>query len=155
MKKILSTVRETLMLTALSDLFISLAFFLFATIQSFSSGAEAAISFSQYALILLFAFIFSLSKRILARFELKLVWRTLIHFSISAVAFIVIFVAAGKIAPTPSGIFVFCFLFTAIYAIVFFCCLLVSHLLKKYLGEPENSKEKTNEKKKESYQSMF
>lgn len=155
MKKILFTVRETLMLTALSDLLISLAFFLFATIQSYSSGSEAAISFPQYALILLFAFIFSLSKRILALFEMNLLWRTLIHFFISAVAFIVIFVAAGKIPTTPSGIFVFCFLFTAIYAIVFFFCLLVSHLLGKHLSEPENAKEKPNKKTKESYQSMF
>ena len=151
MKKILSFLRETLTLTAISDLLISLAFFLFATIQGFSIGHEAAISFSQYALILLFAFVFALSKQILQLFELSLLWRTLIHFLISAVAFIIIFIAAGKITPSPSGIFVFCFLFTAIYALVFFSKLLVSRLLKKHCGVPE----KIQELKKESYQSMF
>lgn len=151
MKKVLSFLKETLALTAISDLLISLAFFLFAAIQGFSSGLEAAISFSQYALILLFAFILALSKHILRLFELSLVWRTLIHFVISAVAFIVIFIAAGKIAPTPSGIFVFCFLFTVIYAIVFFLKLLLSHLIKKHCDKPEKAQD-TN---KETYQSMF
>ena len=151
MKKILSFLRETLTLTAVSDLLITLAFFLFATIQGLSTGLEVGISFSQYALILLFAFIFALSKQILQLFELSLLWRTLIHFLISAVAFIVIFLAAGKITPTPSGIFVFCFLFTVIYAILFFSKLLVSHLLKKNFSNSE----KTQEPKKETYQSMF
>ena len=151
MKKILSFLRETLTLTAVSDLLITLAFFLFATIQGLSTGLEVGISFSQYALILLFAFIFALSKQILQLFELSLLWRTLIHFLISAVAFIVIFLAAGKITPTPSGIFVFCFLFTVIYAVLFFSKLLVSHLLKKNFSNSE----KTQEPKKETYQSMF
>ena len=151
MKKILSFLRETLTLTAVSDLLITLAFFLFATIQGLSTGLEVGISFSQYALILLFAFIFALSKQILQLFELSLLWRTLIHFLISAVAFIVIFLAAGKITPTPSGIFVFCFLFTVIYAVLFFSKLLVSHLVKKNFINSE----KTQEPKKETYQSMF
>ena len=155
MKKAIRFTVDTLTLTAIADLFISLAFFALAAISFSMSGVEAiAITFPQYALLLLFAFIIALSSRALQLFTWRAYVKIPLHFAVLLATFFLVFILAGKIATTPPSILIFTVIFSVIYALVS----LVVYLFRRLLSAVEptsESKDHTKVKKKEKYQSMF
>jgi hypothetical protein len=85
------------------------------------------IALSQYLLILAFSMLISLTQEIFALRFLHILLRILIQYAALLLSFLVLFISSGKIATTPSQIFIYIFMFTLIYVIV---CAILFPLLK-------------------------
>ena len=132
---------------------ILILFYLYALIGNLT---HPAITFGTFLIILVFGFIISLANMIFSIKKLHYMLKLLIHYAALLVAFIFVFIIAGKlslsgIASVFSAIIIFTFLYAVIYAI--------SYGVKSALNsvsKPKNgTKNKAVSDKKSTYKPLY
>lgn len=115
-------VRKILVSTCVTCTLISVFFYFVAAIvnEVESLFDETAVTFRQFLLILLFSLLVALANRLLSVRKLHAALRILIHYATLLAAFLVVFVAAGKLKISgPSSVFLSIMIFTVLYAVCF------------------------------------
>ena len=131
---------------------ISLAFFLFAqVVASIRGEGQLGISFSQYALILLFSLLLSAAHYLFC-LPLARPLCIFIHYAVCAVAFYIVFFTASKLMVENAGAFIVLLgLFTLFYIIFFGAAVLL-----RFLVSPKRKQKKAAEANAEaSYERRF
>ncbi len=101
---------------------------------------ETAVTFRQFLLILLFSLLVALANRLLSFQKLHIALRIAIHYATLLAAFLVVFVAAGKLKISgPSSVFLSVMIFTVLYAV----CFVAGYFLLRLFGAiPKEEKNK-------------
>lgn len=133
-------VRKILVSSCVVCTLISVFFYFVAAIvnEVESLFDETAVTFRQFLLILLFSLLVALANRLLSVAKLHIAWRILIHYSTLLAAFLIVFVAAGKLKISgPSSVFLSIMIFTVLYAV----CFVAGYFLLRLFGAlPEKAK---------------
>ncbi len=144
---------ENLILKSCSfTVLIVIIFFLFTFVTNFT---EAAINIGTFMLIFLFGAIVATANIILDIRALKFIYRLSIHYVSLLIAFLVVFVFAGKISTGgSSAIFSAVVIFTFLYTVVF----LISYFIKRSITSADKKIDKRHPKKiteKKQYNSLY
>lgn len=133
-------VRKILVSSCVVCTLISVFFYFVAAIvnEVESLFDETAVTFRQFLLILLFSLLVALANRLLSVAKLHIAWRILIHYATLLAAFLIVFVAAGKLKISgPSSVFLSIMIFTVLYAV----CFVAGYFLLRLFGAlPEKTK---------------
>lgn len=136
-------VRKILVSSCVICTLISVFFYLVAAIVNGEDETllDPAINLRQFLLILLFSLLVALANRLLSVQKLHLVLRILIHYATLLAAFLVVFVAAGKLKISgAASLFLAIMIFTVLYALFFiagyFLLRLLGAIPKKKKDEP-------------------
>ena len=133
-------VRKILVSSCVVCTLISVFFYFVAAIvnEVESLFDETAVTFRQFLLILLFSLLVALANRLLSVTKLHIAWRILIHYATLLAAFLIVFVAAGKLKISgPSSVFLSIMIFTVLYAV----CFVAGYFLLRMFGAlPEKAK---------------
>ena len=113
MKKLEGLIKSASCLTVL----VLSLFYIFAVITGF---AAPYIDFGMFALIFLFSLVIAVANLILGIKKYKLPLRIFIHYITLLIAFIFVFIFAGKLsAGGPEAILISVIIFTLLYAVIF------------------------------------
>ena len=138
-------VRKILISTCVICTLISVFFYFIAAIvnEVESLFDETAVTFRQFALILLFSLLVALANRLLAVQKLHIALRILIHYATLLAAFLVVFIAAGKLNVSgPASVFLAVMIFTVLYAV----CFVAGYFLLRLFGALPSQQAKPEEK---------
>lgn len=133
-------IRKILVSTCVVATLISVFFYFLAAIvnEVESLMDETAVTFRQFLLILLFSLLVALANRLLSVRSLHAALRVAIHYATLLAAFLVVFVAAGKLRISgPSSVFLSVMIFTVLYAVFFVAGYFLSRLFR---DDPDEKK---------------
>ena len=144
-------VRKILVSSCVICTLISVFFYFIAAIVN--NGDETlldpAINLRQFLLILLFSLLVALANRLLAYPKLHIALRILVHYATLLAAFLVVFVAAGKLKISgAASLFLSIMIFSVLYAVFF----VAGYFLLRLFGALPNKK---NEEEPRTYRSRF
>jgi hypothetical protein len=135
-------VRKILVSSCVICTLISVFFYLVAAIVNGEDETllDPAINLRQFLLILLFSLLVALANRLLSFQKLHIALRIAIHYATLLAAFLVVFVAAGKLKISgPSSVFLSVMIFTVLYAV----CFVAGYFLLRLFGAiPKEEKKK-------------
>lgn len=135
-------IRKILVSTCVVATLISVFFYFLAAIvnEVESLMDETAVTFRQFLLILLFSLLVALANRLLSVKKIPIVARVAIHYATLLAAFLVVFVAAGKLKISgPSSVFLAVMIFTVLYAVFFVAGYFLSRLFREKPDEKEKA----------------
>ena len=144
-------IRKILVSTCVVATLISVFFYFLAAIVNKVESLmdETAITFRQFLLILLFSLLVALANRLLAYPKLHIALRILIHYATLLAAFLIVFVAAGKLKISgAASLFLSIMIFSVLYAVFF----VAGYFLLRLFGALPNKK---NEEEPRTYRSRF
>ena len=137
-------IRKILVSTCVVATLISVFFYFLAAIVNKVESLmdETAITFRQFLLILLFSLLVALANRLLSVKSLHAVLRVAIHYATLLAAFLVVFVAAGKLKISgPASVFLAVMIFTVLYAVFF----VAGYFLSRLFRDAPDEKKKTDD----------
>ena len=137
-------VRKILLSTCVNCTLISVFFYFIAAIVNKVESImnETAVTFRQFLLILLFSLLVALANRLLSVRKLQIVLRVAIHYATLLAAFLVVFVAAGKLKISgAASVFLAIAIFTVFYAAFF----AAGYFLIRLFGEKPDDKKETEQ----------
>ena len=143
-------VRKILVSSCVICTLISVFFyFVAAIVNGDETLIDPAINLRQFLLILLFSLLVALANRLLSYQKLHIVFRILIHYATLLAAFLIVFVAAGKLKISgAASLFLSIMIFTVLYAVFF----VAGYFLLRLFGALPNKK---NEEEPRTYRSRF
>lgn len=138
-------IQKILVSTCVVSTLISVFFYFLAAVvnEVESLMNETAVTFRQFLLILLFSLLVALANRLLSVRSLHAVLRVAIHYATLLAAFLVVFVAAGKLHISgASSVFLAVTVFTVLYAVFFVAGCFLSRLFR---DKPDEKKKAEND----------
>ena len=141
-------IRQILTSTCVFCTVISVLFYIFTAVAS--EIESSAVPFRQFLLILLFSFLIAIANRLFRVRKIRFLFRLLIHYATLLAAFLLIFVAFGKLKISgPSSVFIAIILFTILYLAIIGLSLAVMKFLGVSLFQKDESEKQT------AYKSRF
>lgn len=149
MKKIKSIVLNSTAYTVV----ILVLFYVYALIGNLT---HPAITFGTFLIILLFGFVISLANMIFEIDRLHYVLKLLIHYAALLVAFIFVFIIAGKLSITGiASVFSAIIIFTILYGVIYAISCGVKSALTSVDKSQKNAKKQTVLNKKSTYKPLY
>ena len=132
---------------------ILMLFYLYALIGNLT---HPAITFATFLIILVFGFIISLANMIFSIKKLHYMLKLLIHYSALLLAFIFVFIIAGKLSLSGiASVFSAIIIFTFLYAVIYVISYGVKSALTSVSKPKSGTKSKAVSDKKPTYKPLY